>query len=185
MYRLITLLLVGASAACAPSTRTELSIPIGPAPAILVGQSEVVVAFPVDTSDFPWPSIRLTDRSAGPSWTVVVARPGGPYVAAGARLEDADSLTLRPFPVLAAVVERARLYDCSIDTHVIICAKPLAGRVEYHNGRLIMRIVAPSWIALLRTVPSDSGFLRVVRPNRTEHWSGTVRIQDVSSRGGA
>jgi hypothetical protein len=183
MRGLLKLVVASLSTACASGSISHLSLPVGPEPAFLLGGTEAVVAFPADTSDFPWAAGRLTDRFAGPFWSVIVARPGGPYAAAAVQFEAADSLP--PIAGLAEVVERARGYNCSLDTHVITCYQPLAGAIEQHQGRLVFRILDATWVAKARRVRADSAWLQVVRPNRQQRWSATVRIHNVPRRGGA
>ena len=165
-------------AACAHANPPALPVPSGSGAVVLAGSVEVLIAFPADsTPDFPWPVRRLVDRFAGPSWSIVASGPGRAYVAAAARLKQTDSLNLPSFADLSAVINSAGLYDCSLDTHVIICVKPLAGALAVDAERLVVRITDAKWVASLNRQRPDSGWLRILRPNRQEHWYGRVPIR--------
>jgi hypothetical protein len=145
----------------------------------------VLIAFPADsTTDFPWPARRLVDRFAGPIWSIVASSgPGRAYVAAATRLKHTDSPYLPSFADLSAVINDAGLYDCSLDSHVIICFKPLAGTLAVDAGRLIVRITDAKWVGSLNRQRPDSGWFRILRPNRQEHWYGKVPIQYLPTGG--
>jgi hypothetical protein len=178
------LLLSWLIAACSPASPAALPIPSGPGPVILAGTAEVLIVFPGDSlSDFPWPGRRLVDRFAGPFWSIVALGPGGTYVAAAARLRQTDSLDLPPFATLKDVLANAGLYDCSLDTHVIVCFESLEGALAVHEERLIVRITDARWVASLNRQRPDSSWLHVLRPNRQNHWYGKVAIQYLPGRG--
>jgi hypothetical protein len=135
--------------------------------------------------DFPWPAQVLSDRFAGPLWNFLAMRPGESATAAAAHLGSLDSLKLPAYSSLAAIINRVHLYDCDLETHIIVCQRPLRGTVTVDSGRVLLRITDESWLRRLNRQHPDSGWLRVDGPNRSLTWHHRVPIRYVSGPGGA
>jgi hypothetical protein len=111
-----------------------------------VTQREAVFIFGPDArAREEWPSDRLSDRWAGPSWRITLSSETPALIAALTVYPDAFG-QLRAFSSLEQAIGVAELAGCALDVWVLTCAATLAGTAVVDRDQVVVRITDSVWL---------------------------------------
>jgi hypothetical protein len=111
-----------------------------------VAQREAVFIFRPDArARGGWPSDRLPDRWAGPSWRITLSSDTPALIAALTVYPDSLG-RLRAFSSLERAIGAAELAGCVLDVWVLTCAAALVGTAVVERDQVVVRITDSAWL---------------------------------------